>query len=80
MNRYSLCTKCTVRNCRRTPKELKHGMYKCYKRRAMKDGWPLLEIALDTSPVDTLTLVHAHKGQVTESKKGYRIRWQKGTG
>jgi hypothetical protein len=77
MNRYELCIKCTVRNCRRTPKMISRSKYRCFKRRKMKEGFSLLEIALENSPVDTLTVVHSLGGQVTETKKGFRIRWRK---
>jgi hypothetical protein len=75
MNRYALCERCTVRNCRKTPKAGPRQTYTCRKRRELSDGWPMLELALDSNPADTLTVVHKFGGKVNETKKGYRISW-----
>ena len=74
MSRYDLCDRCTIRNCKRTPKAIKHGIYKCHKRRELKDGWPMLELLLDTSPAEVMELAHRYGRKVTEAKKGYRFK------
>lgn len=69
MGLYDLCTRCTVRNCRRTPKA--DGLkFKCYKRKPVQDGFKLLEMAMGTSPKHTLTLVYNFGYNVKEAKSG----------
>ena len=72
MGVYSLCERCSIRNCRDTPTKEKFG-YKCIKRRVYRSSNSFLEVALENSPVDTMTLVHEHGLQITEGKKGFKI-------
>ena len=70
MNPYKLCERCTARNCRREPKKKKYS-YVCYKRKPIKGGFPLLEMALTGSyPLDILELVYQYGFQVKDMGKG----------
>lgn len=77
MSRYKICEDCTVRNCKRKPKKVKHG-YKCFKKVPIKGGWPMVESALDNTPGDTMRLLHSFGLQLTWSpKKGLRVTRRK---
>jgi len=70
----SICNSCTRRKCHTTPVNTKQeGRMSCTKYVPVKGGWSMLELALDSSPHDTLILLHRFGMKAVETKKGYAI-------
>lgn len=69
MNIWRICDRCTMRNCRRTPKQ--RGVWsECYKRKPIQDGWSLLELAVGTSPAEVVDLAWRYGMRVKETNGG----------
>jgi hypothetical protein len=70
----SICNECTRRNCHKKPFATKQeGRWACIKFIPIKGGWSMLELLIDSSPAETVTLLHRFGREVVETKKGYAL-------
>jgi hypothetical protein len=74
----SICNDCTRRNCHKKPFATKReGRWACYKFLPIKGGWSMLELLVDSSPVELVTLCYRFGFEVKETKKGYILSGSK---
>ena len=66
---WSLCSDCTIRNCRKEPKPKTGGFY-CNKRRVYKGGNKLIDAAASNNPFSLLETLWKHGMTAKETKKG----------
>jgi hypothetical protein len=54
-NRWKQCEKCSRRNCRKVPPINK----KCFKFVKIQEGFKFFELAMDSSPANTMHLLYS---------------------
>ena len=71
-----ICNECTKRNCHKEPKPIpkRAGRFGCAHFMPVRGGFSFLSLILESSPKETLEILHAVGLQVTETKRGFQVK------
>jgi hypothetical protein len=71
-----ICNECAKRKCRtEAVYNVRSGRFTCRQFQKPRSGFPFLELAVERNPESTLRLLHGHKLQAIETKKGLVVRY-----